>query len=193
MKQYGFSSELRASGDTGMVLEGRAIVFNVPTVLYEMGGIKYQEIISNRALDNTDLTDVVLRYNHSGEYTILARTRNKSLQLEKRLDGLYMKANLQPDISQHQDVYNAVKSGLVDKMSFAFVTAEGGDSYDQTGHVRTINAVRKLFDLSVVDIPAYDATFVEARSQIEQYINIEEIRSATLIRLNLLRGRLKNE
>ena len=83
-KSYGFSNEIRAVGEENkMVLEGRAIVFNQPIVLYEFDGIKYKEIIAETALDKVDLSDIVLRYNHNGEYIVLARTRNRSLALEK--------------------------------------------------------------------------------------------------------------
>lgn len=188
MKLYGFSSELRASGEeTTMLLEGRAIVFNQPTVLYEFDGIQYKEIIASTALDRADMSDVVLRYNHNGEYIVLARTRNKSLTLEKRPDGLYMQATLQADIQSHKDVYSAVKSGLVDKMSFGFAVDDGGDSYDQATHTRTITAIRKLFELSIVDQPAYEQTYVEARGRLEQLADVEEYRAALIIRANLLR------
>ena len=193
-KQYSFSSELRAAqdtGDNGMILEGKAITFDSPTVLYEIAGVQYKEVINNRALDHTDLSDVVLRYNHTGTFTVLARTRNKSLELIKQPDGLYIRAKLQPDISQHQDVYNAVKAGLVDKMSFGFVAADRGDSYDSKSNTRSINDIRKIFDVSVVDQPAYDETYVEARSRMEQFVDIQAYRESVMIRAQLLKVRLK--
>ncbi|AGK99652.1 HK97 family phage prohead protease [Desulfoscipio gibsoniae] len=188
MKLYGFSNELRAAGEeNNMLLEGRAIVFDQPTVLYEFDGIEYKEIIASTALDKADMSDVVLRYNHNGEYIVLARTRNKSLTLEKRPDGLYMRATLQSDITSHRDLYNAVKSGLIDKMSFGFAVADDGDSYDSATHTRTIMNIRKLFETSLVDQPAYDQTYVEARSRLEQLADVEEYRKALLIRAKLIR------
>jgi len=191
MKRYGFSTEIRATSDTGMVLAGRAIVYDKPTVLYRAGGVDYKEQIDSHALESADLSDVVLRYNHSNGFTVFARTRNRSLQLEQRPDGLYMTANLQSDIQQHRDIHSLVKSGLVDKMSFAFAAADNGDEYDRGTHTRTVTNIRKLFDLSVVDQPAYDQTFVEARNQTEQYIdqvvNLEDYRESTRIKIYLLR------
>ena len=168
-KIFGFSPvEIRTSNDNSkMTLEGRAIVFNQPTVLYEYDGIEYKEIIEPSALDQTDLSDVVLRYNHEQGFTVLARTRNRSLELEKRLDGLYMVAELQPDIQAHRDLFSAVKSGLIDKMSFGFVVADDGEEYDRATHTRRITNIKRLWDLSLVDQPAYDQTFVEARSRLE--------------------------
>ena len=97
-----------------MIIEGYAIVFNQPATY------SYTEVISNKALDNTDMSDVVLRYNHNDSFIILARTRNKSLELVKDDKGLKMRAVLQKDITDHVNIYNAIKSELIDKQSFAF-------------------------------------------------------------------------
>jgi len=61
--------------DNKMEIKGYAVVFNSP----ETYG--YTEVIDSRALDETDMSDVVLRYNHNDSFMVLARTRNKSLQL----------------------------------------------------------------------------------------------------------------
>lgn len=149
-----------------MKLEGLAVVFDRPTTLFEHDGIQYKEIIDSRALDATDVSDVVLRYNHEGSFVVLARTRNNSLKLEKRPDGLYMEATLNSEIQAHRDVYAAVKSGLVNKMSFAFAVADGGDTY--SGNLRTIRNIKKLMDVAIVDQPAYQETWVEARAKFEE-------------------------
>ena len=148
MKENRFFEVRAAEATSGtMSLTGRAVVFNQPTVLYEYDGIEYKEIIEPSALDQTDLSDVVLRYNHEQGFTVLARTRNRSLELEKRLDGLYMVAELQPDITAHKDLYAAVKAGLIDKMSFGFVVAEDGEEYDRATHTRRITNIKRLWDL----------------------------------------------
>ena len=190
-KQYSFSNELRASEGAEMSLEGLAIVFDTPTVLFERDGIQYKEIISRGALDRTDLKDVVLRYNHNGGFVVLARTRNKSLQLDKRSDGLYIQAKLQSDISQHRDSYNAIKAGLIDKMSFGFIVADDGETYDRSTNTRTVTNISKLMDVSIVDQPAYEQTFVEARSKMEQFVETQVYRESVMIRAQLLKVRLK--
>ena len=194
-KIFGFSPvEIRTSNDNSkMTLEGRAIVFNQPTVLYEYDGIEYKEIIEPSALDQTDLSDVVLRYNHSEGFTVLARTRNGSLRLTKRTDGLYMIAELQENITAHRDLYEAVKAGLIDKMSFGFIVAQDGDDYDSATHTRRINNIKRLWDLSLVDQPAYDQTFVEARSRLEVLAgdDIDRQRELLEAQINILKVRLK--
>lgn len=135
-----------------MIIEGYAIVFNQPATY------SFTEVISNKALDNTDMSDVVLRYNHNDSFIILARTRNKSLQLAKDDKGLKMRAVLQKDITDHVNIYNAIKSELIDKQSFAFTVK--AYEYDVDADVRTITDIDKLYDVSVVDQPFYEGTDV---------------------------------
>lgn len=143
------------------VLEGYAVVFDKPTVLYEYGGIEYKEIIDRHALDNADLKDVCLKYNHGDSALILARTKGDSLQLTIDDYGLKFRAKL-PNTSSANDVYELVKTEILNKCSFAFRCEE--ESYNSETHTRTILKIKRLYDVSVVDIPAYDDTNVEARS-----------------------------
>ena len=192
-KIFGFSPayELRAASDGDkLALEGRAIVFEQPTVLYEIDGIQYKEVIDSHALDRTDLSDVVMRYNHAEGFTVLARTRNRSLELDKRPDGLYFRAELQPEIQAHRDLFAAVKAGLIDKMSFGFRVADGGDEYDSMTHTRRIKNIARIYDISLVDFPAYEQTFVEARSRLEQFAGEDHKRKRLQVRTKILKARL---
>ena len=47
-------------------------------------------------------------------------------------------------------------------MSFSFSVREA--KYDSVTHTRTITKVKKLYDVSAVDIPAYEETSISARS-----------------------------
>lgn len=148
--------------DEKMEIKGYAVVFNSP----ETYG--YTEVISEKALDDTDMSDVVLRYNHDESFMVLARTRNNSLKLEKDEKGLFMDAVLQDDITEHKNIFNAVKSGLIDKQSFAFTVEE--DEYDYETDTRTITKIGKLFDVSVVDQPFYSATDVSVASKNDDFL-----------------------
>ena len=153
--------------DNKMEIKGYAVVFNSP----ETYG--YTEVIDSRALDETDMSDVVLRYNHNDSFMVLARTRNKSLQLQKDEKGLMIDAVLQDDITDHRNIFNAIKSGLIDKQSFAFSVDE--DEYDYDTDTRTIKKIGKLFDVSVVDQPFYNATDVSvARSENDEFLEKRE-------------------
>lgn len=141
-----------------MEIKGYAAVFNSPET-YD-----YTEVIAPTAFDNADMSDVVLRYNHNDSFMVLARTRNKSLKLDVDKKGLFMDATLQDDIQAHKDVFNAIQSELIDKQSFAFTVEE--DDYNYETDTRTITKIGKLFDVSVVDQPFYNATDVSVARDI---------------------------
>jgi hypothetical protein len=148
--------------DDKMIIEGYAIVFNSETLIgdEEYGFI---EEIDNRALSETKMKDVPMKYNHMDSFLILARTRNKSLTLTIDNKGLKVRAELL-DTNTNQDIYKMVRSGLLDKMSFAFMVDE--QVWNREGKIpkRTITKIERLYDVSVVDTPAYDATSIYARS-----------------------------
>ena len=138
-----------------MIIEGYAITFNSPATH------GYTEIISERALDNCDMSDVPLKYNHEDSHLIMARTRNNSLELKRDEKGLFIRAELL-DTQSNIDIYKSIKAGLIDKMSFAFTVR--GDEYDYDTDTRKILDIDKLYDVSVVDVPFYDSTSVFARN-----------------------------
>lgn len=158
MKERRYIAELRKreNDDGSMSIEGYAVVFNSPAT-YD----GETEVINEKAFDNCDMSDVVLRYNHSDIPYTLARTRNGSLKLEIDEKGLKFTADLIPT-TMNKDAYLMVQAGLLDKCSFAF-----GDwkyNYDKKTRTTTINEIGKLFDVSLVDFPYYAETSVEARS-----------------------------
>lgn len=146
---------------TEMLVEGRALIFNSPAVIWEYDGMKYYEVIDSRALDGCDMSDVVFRYNHSESVMIMARTRKGSLKLIKDDLGLTIQARLF-DIAPARDLYTLIKEGAIDEMSFQFCVAE--DSYNQDTHTRTILKFKKLYDVAAVDMGAYSDTNISARS-----------------------------
>ena len=151
--------EVRDSDNNEMVVEGYAVVFDSPATH------GFTEIIDRNAFNGCDMKDVPLRYNHTDNFLILARTRNNSLQLIVDDKGLKIRATLL-DTTQGKDIYKCIKSGLLDKMSFAFTVKE--DEWDYETDTRRIKNIDKLYDVSIVDIPAYEGTSVFARSK-EQY------------------------
>lgn len=158
--------EKRAEGDEEkevMVLEGYSATFNNETLIgdEEWGWI---ESIDPHAFDEADMRDCCLKYNHNDTSPIMARTRNGSLKLTVDEEGLFMRAEL-IDTQSNKDFYKMVKAGLLDKMSFAFTV--DSEEVDNRNHPvkRIIKRIGKLFDVSVVDIPAYDSTSLIARSK----------------------------
>jgi HK97 family phage prohead protease len=156
-------SELRSLENTEndeMILEGYAVVFDRVTDISW-----YKEIISRDAFNNCDMSDCVLKYNHNDSALILARTRNKSIEFTIDTKGLLMRAKL-IDTTNNKDIYKMVQEGLLDKMSFKFSVAE--EKWDYETDTRTILAFERLFDVSIVDFPAYEGTEIFARSK-EQF------------------------
>ena len=143
-----------------MIVEGYAVVFDSVT---DLGWSK--EVIDRKAFDNCDMSDVCLKYNHEDNLYIMARTRNNSLQLFVDDKGLKIRAEL-IDTQNNKDVYKMIKERLLDKMSFAFTVSE--ENVDYETNTRRILGIDKLYDVSVVDVPAYDNTEIYARSK-EQF------------------------
>lgn len=180
--------ELRALEDTDeMIIEGYAAVFNQKT---NLGWCK--EVIDSRAFEECDMGDCCFNYNHGENgMIILARTRNGSLELSVDNIGLKIRAKLL-DTQDGIDIYKSIKSGLLDKMSFAFVVKE--ENWDYETDTRTITKIDKLFDVSVVDRPAYEGTSIYARNKEEyekekqKYLeekSLELEKQKTLLKMNL--------
>lgn len=139
-----------------MIVEGYAIIFDSPATHYG-----FTEIIDRNALNGTDMSDVPFRYNHNDTWLVIARTRNKSLELIVDEKGLFIRAKL-IDTQTNRDIYKSIQSGLLDKMSFSFSTEK--DEWDYESNTRKVLQIKKLFDVSVVDTPFYDDTEIYARA-----------------------------
>jgi hypothetical protein len=161
---------LEAATDGGMVVEGRAIVYDSPALMYEFDNVKYYEIIARGALDGADFSDVPFKYNHSDAVMVMARTRNKTLELIPDDQGLLIRAKL-ADTTAGRDLYALIRRGDIDKMSFAFTVAE--EEYNKDTHTRTIKRFKKIWDVSAVDIPAYSDTSLSARNYFETQAEAE--------------------
>jgi HK97 family phage prohead protease len=172
-KETRFSTIAKRDGEeeNKMVVEGYAIVFDEETLIgdEERGFI---EVIDKNALANTNIKDVPFKYNHNDTTLILARTRNGSLSLEVDEKGLKIRAEL-IDTTSNRDIYKCIEAGLLDKMSFAFTVKS--QSWDKSGKIpkRTITAIDRLFDVSVVDLPAYDQTSIQASSRSLEIVEAE--------------------
>ena len=84
--------ELRAKEESeentsDMTIEGVACVFDSETTLFEWDGVEYKEKVDKNAFAEADISDVIFNYNHGGR--VYARTRNDSLHLEVKEDGLH--------------------------------------------------------------------------------------------------------
>ena len=156
--------EIRAAQDPQpeeeRLVEGYAVVFESPTVIWDDGETKYYEVVDRNALAEADLSDVPFKYNHCDSVMVMARTRNKTLTLNVDDIGLHIRAQL-ADTTGGNDLHKLIDRRDIDKMSYAYTVAE--DSYDRETHTRRILKIKKLYDVSAVDLPAYDQTSISAR------------------------------
>lgn len=167
-------------------VRGTAVVFNRPTCLYECDGVKYYEVIDRRALDECDMSDVICNYNHGGK--VVARLRNNTLTLTITEQGLDMEADLS-GTQAGRELYEEIDGGYIDKMSFSFSVRES--KYDTITHTRTITKIRKLYDVSAVDIPAYQETSISARAffEVEHSKEVKALEQAARRRRLIARAR----
>lgn len=149
-----------------MVVRGYASTFNEPYTLYEDEYWSLQEVVDTKAFDNTDMSDVIMQYDHQGR--VFARNKNNTLTVTPDEHGLLIEADL-GGTELGRQLYEEIRGGYTDKMSFGF-TVDGEDildTKDENGKdltVRTIKSVRKLYDVSAVSIPANDATEISVRN-----------------------------
>ena len=167
------------------IVEGYATTFEQPYVLVHFDGIDYMEVIDRHAFDETDMSDVIMQYDHEGK--VIARQKNGSLTINTDDHGLHIRADLSGSTAA-KEMYEEIRAGLVSEMSFAFSVEE--ESYNEENHTRRILKIRKLYDVSAVSIPANPATAisVSTRSRLDGWIEAakaEERRELEVRRLKL--------
>lgn len=169
------SFERRAEGDESKSVSGYATTFNEPYELYRMayGGVLYivREQVDPQAFADTDMSDVIMQYDHEGR--VFARTSNRTLELDPDEHGLHIRAELGGTEIGRQ-LWEEIEGGYTTKMSFGFRV--GKDKREETEErdeesgvttitvLRTILGISKLYDVSAVSLPANDATSISARS-----------------------------
>lgn len=158
------------------LVEGYAAVFNQRALIWESewSGWKYMEVIDRNAFNGADMSDTVFKYNHGDVAMILARASNNTLTMNTDDKGLRISADI-IDTNNGTDVYKLIKRGDLNKMSFAFTVKNERSESDRENKIytRTITAFDKIYDVAVVDFPAYDGTSIQARSK-EYFVNLEK-------------------
>ena len=158
------------------LVEGYAAVFNQRALIWESewSGWKYMEVIDRNAFNGADMSDTVFKYNHGDVAMILARASNNTLTMNTDDKGLRISADI-IDTNNGTDVYKLIKRGDLNKMSFAFAVKSERTEVDKENKIytRTITAFDKIYDVAVVDFPAYDGTSIQARSK-EYFVDLEK-------------------
>ena len=150
--------------DQNKVVTGYASTFDEPYKLFTGEGWEYWETVERSAFDETDMSDVIMQYDHRGR--VFARTRNNTLRVKPDERGLFIEADL-GGTEIGRELYEEISGGYTDRMSFGFtVTGESEDKeQNEDGiwiYTRHITKVGKLYDVSAVSLPANDGTSIAA-------------------------------
>lgn len=152
-------------------VRGYATTFNEPYTLYKSADFEYKEQVAPEAFNDADMSDVIMQFDHEGR--VFARTSNQTLKLSVDNHGLFVEADLSLTEAT-RELYEEIKKGLITKMSFGFTVDEDEELIRNVDgkeiYLRTIRKVGKLFDVSVVSIPANSGTEVSARSLVDGVI-----------------------
>ena len=148
-------------------VNGYASTFNEPYLLYKGDGYELWETVDGNAFDNTDMSDVIMQYDHEGR--VFARTRNNTLTVTADEKGLLIDADLS-GTAIGRELYEEIRGGYTDKMSFGFtVNGESEERQkDENGieiFTRHITSVEKLYDVSAVSLPANPGTSIDATTR----------------------------
>ena len=175
--RYFEGAEVRASSGKNSI-KGHAAIFN--SLSHDLGGFK--EKISPGSFQRSirERHDVVALFNHSMD-KVLGRVRAGTLDLSEDTTGLAFRVRL-GNASYARDVLDSVERGDLDRCSFGFRVPKNGDSWDYSGgtKTRTLSDVN-LIDVSVVTMPAYEATSVSARSMIGDYERVGTYPRASIV------------
>lgn len=151
--------------ESGQTLTGRPIVYDTKT---DLGW--YDEIIDNGALAETDLRDVRFLVNHNTDMIPLARSRNNNANSTMQMsvvdgEGMDIRVNLDTENNaEAKSLYSAVERGDLTGMSFMFrVDSDKWEDVDSEHPTRHILSISKVFEVSAVTFPAYEATSIQAR------------------------------
>ena len=172
-----FNFEVRAeqSDEHGHFLTGQPIVYDART---DLGWC--DEIIDRDALADTDLRDVRFLVNHNTDMIPLARSRNNNeastMQLSVNDTGMGIRVDL--DTENNADsraLYSAVERGDISGMSFMFtVDADNWEDLESEHPTRHVRSIGKVFEVSAVTWPAYEATSIQARGLSEALESAKE-------------------
>ena len=154
------------------VVEGYATTWD-EYLLWDDGEYRMFERVDAHAYDECDLSDVIFQLNHEGR--VYARGSNKTLIVGPDERGLKIAAYLGGTETGRQ-IREEISGGYLTKMSQGFRVKEDvrqvvEDRENRRVDIhRTITKMEKLYDVSVVSLPANDATSISARNLSEGVI-----------------------
>ncbi len=126
----------------------------------------FKEQIARDAFSETDVTDVIMCFNHDVN-AILARSTSGTLRLSTDEVGLRFEFEA-PQTSLGNDILELVRRGDISKCSFKFTVDKDSWRYaDKENKLeydeRTVEHISRLYDVSLVVYPAYTDTEASVR------------------------------
>ena len=172
-------------------VEGYAATFERYKLYDDWDGQPVYEQFKPADFAGCDMSDIIFQFNHHG--MVFARLRNNSLIVKVDEKGLFIAADLSKTTAA-REMYEAIKCGNIDRMSWGFVPKE--TQFDAETRTITYNGIKKIYDVSAVDLPANEDTIIEARrfvdgeiSRIKQELEKREIERLKLeILLTIAKG-----
>lgn len=163
------------------IVQGYASTFDDPYLLRKWpDGWELWETVDPAAFDNTDMSDVIMQYDHVGR--VFARIRNNTLTVAPDEKGLFITADLS-GTEIGRNLYEEIAGGYTDRMSFGFTVAKDKREIVESDdgkviETRTILEVGKLYDVSAVSLPANPDTAIYSARGIDGLI--EEVEAERL-------------
>lgn len=166
--------EVREIDEDKKTIGGLAVPYG--EVSSDMG---FTEIIEPGAFDGSLKNDVIkCLWSHESS-RVLGSTKNKTLRLENKSDGIHFENDL-PDTQTGKEAQVLIERGDVDGVSFGFYAIEDEwNDKDKNNIIRTIKK-GELIEISPVAFPAYPQTGVSLRSLYEASKKNEEPEKQTL-------------
>jgi HK97 family phage prohead protease len=174
-------------GKEAYLIKGTPIVYNRECVLYENEDFRFVEIIEQGAARDALLrAEQVLLWNHDSSKPMAAR-KNNTLAAREDSSGVHIEADTS-GTAWGREGFEAVKAGLVDKMSFGFFIKPEGYTEERSVEngkrvlKRTLKKFDRIVDFSPVTYPAYLDTGISARDAESAKAEFEagEIKSAAV-------------
>ena len=150
-------------------ITGTPIVYNRSTTLIEDTDFRMEEVILPGAASGALLrAEQVLLWNHDAAQP-MAACSNRTMTVKEDSAGVHIDADVS-GTKWGREGYEAIKSGVVSRMSFGFYLKDDGytvERFVDNGKrilKRTIKKIDRIIDFSPVTYPAYSSTSVSARA-----------------------------
>lgn len=157
MRSVASKFETREDGE-GLFIEGYFSVFNSNYELWPGA----TESVAPGAFSGTLGDDIRALIDHESRL-VLGRNKARTLELREDSHGLWGRVRINPNDTDATNLYERVKRRDVDQCSFGFDIIEEETEFREDGSVHWTILKVKLYEVSVVTFPAYEATGVSAR------------------------------